>query len=39
VEFAPGRRIATTPYEEQVQTIRAAMEREHVRHLARAGLA
>jgi hypothetical protein len=38
-EFAPGRRIATTPYEEQVQTIHAAMEREHAKHLARAGLA
>lgn len=38
-EFAPGRRIADTPYEDQVTTIHASIEREHARLLARAGLA
>lgn len=38
MEFAPGRTIALTPYEEQVRTIQASMKSEHERLLARAGL-
>jgi hypothetical protein len=38
-EFAPGRRIADTPYQEQVATIHASIDREHTRLLQRAGLA
>jgi hypothetical protein len=38
-EFAPGRPIATTPYEEQVRTIQHSMKTEHAKLLARAGLA
>jgi hypothetical protein len=38
-EFAPGRRIAETPYEEQIAAIHASIDREHARLLARAGLA
>ena len=38
-EFAPGRRIAETAYEEQVRTIHASIDKEHARLLARAGLA
>jgi hypothetical protein len=37
-EFAPGRLIAKTPYQEQVAVIRAAIEQEHARLIARAGL-
>jgi hypothetical protein len=37
-ELAPGKLIAHTPYEEQVATIRASIDREHSRLLARAGL-
>ena len=37
-EFAPGRRIVDTPYEDQVTTIHASIDREHDRLLARAGL-
>jgi hypothetical protein len=37
-EFAPGRLIGQTPYEEQVATIHASIDREHARLLARAGL-
>jgi hypothetical protein len=37
-EFAPGRRIADTPYEDQVTAIHASIDREHARLLARAGL-
>jgi hypothetical protein len=38
-EIAPGRRIAETPYEEQVAMIEASITREHTRLVARAGLA
>jgi hypothetical protein len=38
-EFAPGRTIAATPYEEQVRTIQSSMKNEHAKLLARAGLA
>jgi len=38
-EFAPGRRIADTPYETQIAAIHASIDREHGRLLARAGLA
>lgn len=38
-EVAPGRPIAGTPYEEQVQLIHASIEREHAGLIARAGLA
>jgi len=37
-EFAPGRLIAETPYEEQVALIEASITREHARLIARAGL-
>lgn len=37
-EFAPGQKIAETPYKEQVAQIQASIEREHGRLLARAGL-
>lgn len=37
-EFAPGKPIATTSYEEQVRTIQESMQREHQKLLARAGL-
>jgi hypothetical protein len=37
-ECAPGRRIADTPYEEQVRLIRASVDTEHARLIARAGL-
>jgi hypothetical protein len=37
-EFALGRRIAETPYEEQVAMIEASITREHARLIARAGL-
>jgi hypothetical protein len=37
-EFAPGRLIATTPYEEQVATIYHSIDVEHGRLLERAGL-
>ena len=37
-EFAPGRLIAETPYDEQVAMIKASIEREHARLIARAGL-
>jgi len=37
-EFAPGRLITETPYEEQVAMIHASIEREHARLLERAGL-
>ncbi len=37
-EFAPGRLIAETPYEEQVAMIEASITREHARLIARAGL-
>jgi len=38
-EFAAGRRIADTPYAEQVELIRFNMGRQHAALLARAGLA
>ena len=38
-EFAPGRRIAETPYEDQIAAIHASIDHEHGRLLARAGLA
>jgi hypothetical protein len=37
-EFAPGRLIGETPYEEQVAVIRASVEKEHGRLISRAGL-
>jgi len=37
-EFEPGRRLADTPYEEQIATIRHRIETEHARMLGRAGL-
>jgi hypothetical protein len=37
-EIAPGRRIADTPYEEQVAMIHHSIDREHTRLLAQAGL-
>ena len=37
-EFAPGRLIAQTPYQEQVAVIRASIEKEHARLIAHAGL-
>jgi len=37
--FEPGRLVAETPYEEQVRSIRARIDGEHVRLLRRAGLA
>jgi hypothetical protein len=37
-ECAPGHLIADTPYEEQVRMIRATVESEHARLVARAGL-
>lgn len=38
-EFAPGRLISETPYEEQIRTIRQSVERQHGALLQRAGLA
>jgi hypothetical protein len=38
-ELAPGRRIADTPYEEQVAMIHHSIDREHTRLLTAAGLA
>lgn len=37
-EFAPGKRLAETPYKEQVAMIQAKIEEEHGRLLAEAGL-
>jgi hypothetical protein len=37
-ELAPGRRIADTPYQEQVAMIHHSIDREHAQLLARAGL-
>jgi hypothetical protein len=37
-EFEPGRRLADTPYEEQIACIRHSIETEHARLLGRAGL-
>jgi hypothetical protein len=37
-EFQPGRRLADTPYEEQIACIRHSIETEHGRLLGRAGL-
>jgi hypothetical protein len=37
-EFEPGRRLADTPYEEQIACIRQSIDREHGRLLLRAGL-
>lgn len=37
-EFVPGHRIAETPYQEQVETIRASIETQHAHLIARAGL-
>lgn len=37
-EFAPGRLIAETPYEEQVAMIHASINTEHARLMSRAGL-
>lgn len=37
-EFAPGRRIADTPYEDQVAMIHQSIDQEHTRLLGRAGL-
>jgi hypothetical protein len=37
-EMAPGKRIAETPYEEQVAMIHQSIDAEHARLLARAGL-
>lgn len=37
-EFAPGRLIADTPYEEQIQAIHASISHEHDRLLQQAGL-
>lgn len=37
-ELAPGRRLADTPYQEQVAIIRHSIDSEHARLLARAGL-
>ena len=37
-EFEPGRRVADTPYEDQVAAIRFRIEEEHRRLLGRAGL-
>jgi hypothetical protein len=37
-EFEPGRRLADTPYEEQIACIRHSIDTEHARLLARAGL-
>jgi len=37
-EFAPGRTIAATSYEEQVRTIQDSMQREHACLISRAGL-
>ena len=37
-EVAPGRRIADTPYQEQVALIHHSIDTEHARLLARAGL-
>lgn len=38
-EFEPGRRVADTPYEDQVRAIHARIDEEHRRLLGRAGLA
>jgi hypothetical protein len=37
-EFEPGRRLADTPYEDQIASIRRRIETEHARLLGRAGL-
>ena len=37
-EFEPGRRLADTPYEDQIASIRHRIETEHARLLGRAGL-
>lgn len=37
-EFAPGRLISETPYEEQVRVIHASIDVEHAKLIARAGL-
>lgn len=37
-EFAPGRLIATTPYQEQIAVIQASITQQHTELLARAGL-
>lgn len=37
-DFQPGRRLADTPYEEQIACIRHSIDTEHARLLARAGL-
>jgi hypothetical protein len=37
-EFAPGRLIANTPYEEQVAMIHASIDTEHDKLMVRAGL-
>ena len=38
-EFMPGKRIASTSYEEQVRAIQGSMQTEHAKIVARAGLA
>ena len=37
-EFAPGRPISATPYQEQIQAIHASIDEQHARIIARAGL-
>lgn len=37
-EFAPGRKIFDTPYEEQIKTIHASIEKQHSQLMARAGI-
>jgi hypothetical protein len=37
-DFEPGRRLADTPYQEQIACIRHRIDTEHARMLARAGL-
>jgi len=37
-ELEPGRRLADTPYEEQIACIRHSIDTEHARLLGRAGL-
>ena len=37
-ELEPGRRLADTPYEEQIASIRHSIDTEHARLLGRAGL-
>ncbi|MDH5181032.1 MAG: hypothetical protein OEZ39_04805 [Gammaproteobacteria bacterium] len=38
-EFAPGRKIFDTPYEEQIKTIHASIEKQHNQLITRAGIA